>query len=369
MKILYLLPVSSQARYQKRIYALEKFGARSQVMAFERTSYPGKAWKQGFTSLGKIDHSHYFKRLIPFIRAFPLIREKARECTVLYVFGLDMLLLGWIALFGIRTDRKIVYEVGDLREIQLGNSVFSNLVRYLEKLLVKRIYLLVSTSPGFINGFYRGTLGLENFSWQVIENKIDPSAIGDRKKTDLQVVENDKIVIGYFGLIRDQQSWKILKKALALSDGSLEIYVAGLPMNIDTFYEDINSIDGLRYRGPFVSPDELRDMYHKVNITWACYPFQGKKIGNWRYARTNRFYESCFFRKPMIAQKGTLDGAVVREKSLGLCLDLADIEDSVQKLLNLNYQVIQTWKKNVLCLPEDIYLYTDEHEKLFEVLQ
>ncbi len=62
------------------------------------------------------------------------------------------------------------------------------------------------------------------------------------------------------------------------------------------------------YLGPYQAPKDLSFIYSMVDVVWASYPFSDRTtVGNHLYARTNRFYESLYFKKPFIVQKGTAD--------------------------------------------------------------
>ena len=66
------------------------------------------------------------------------------------------------------------------------------------------------------------------------------------------------------------------------------------------------------YRGPFVSPDELPEMYAGVDLVWGAY-LHGES--NARWARSNRYFEAGYFGKPIFAQKGTREGDAVAERA------------------------------------------------------
>ena len=140
-------------------------------------------------------------------------------------------------------------------------------------------------------------------------------------------------------------------------------------MGLPTFFEDVQRSDFLQYQGEYVYPDELSEIHKNADIIWACYPFQESVLGNWNYARTNRFYEACFFKTPIISQSGTLDSQAVDKYQIGLSLDLGEIEESINKVLSLDDQNLNFYRENMYSVPENVYAYTDEHEELYRVLK
>ena len=124
MNILFLMPVVSHVRYQKRRKALEALGLSVTQLAFERPYYSA-AEDINYVSLGKVNHGRYIERLPRLTKAFMKIRTHAKAHEVLYCFGLDMLLLAYLVKLSLNKPVKIIYEVGDIRSILIGTSTKS----------------------------------------------------------------------------------------------------------------------------------------------------------------------------------------------------------------------------------------------------
>lgn len=368
INITFLLPVVSQARYHKRVNELQKLGIKGQILAFERDYYPGKPWPDGYLSLGKIQHENYYKRLVPFVKALPSIIKEARKSDIIYAFGLDTLFLAWLASRFSGRYLKIIYEVGDIRSILLGKSLLSQNLRRLERFLLRHVEILVVTSEAFISGYFHGIQGLMTLRYQVIENKLDENAFSILPSPVSYNKENGGLRIGYFGLIRCRRSWDILKRVTSTSSGQIQLYLRGISMGEQDLDEEARIDPYINYGGPYMAPDDLPSLYRQVDMVWACYPYQGNELGNWRWARTNRFYEACHFQKPMFAQKGTEDGRLVEALELGITLDLADIEGTVDRILHIKPTDIDQWKQNLVALPKEIYTLSNEHEQLVKAI-
>jgi hypothetical protein len=66
----------------------------------------------------------------------------------------------------------------------------------------------------------------------------------------------------------------------------------------------------------------------------------------------------------MLAQVGTQDGEVIERFEIGKCVDLSSVEDSINRILEVKETDIKKWRRNIARIPQSLYAYTDEHERL-----
>jgi succinoglycan biosynthesis protein ExoL len=368
MLVTYLLPVVSQARYRKRITALDALGVAPQIMAFERQYYPGKPWSCGYESLGRIQHGRYGRRVAALLKAVPIVRRRLGDSVACYAFGLDMLLVGWLATRCRTRATRLVYEVGDVRQAFLGCGVRSRLWRLLERQMLWRTDLLVVTSEAYITGYFRDIQRMSGFRYLVIENKLDSRELTALPPADASSdcpASPGGLQIGYFGLIRCRRSWDVLKRVAARSEGRVGVSIRGIPMEMNEAAEEIARTPHVKYGGPYVWPDDLAAMYQGVDMVWAAHYHAS---ANYQWARANRFYEACYFRRPMITQRGTQDAKVVELWGIGKSIDLLAPAEAIDQVLNVSPQDVAQWRKNLLKVPTSIYVQGDEHERLAKSL-
>lgn len=86
-------------------------------------------------------------------------------------------------------------------------------------------------------------------------------------------------------------------------------------------------------------------------------------------AKTTRFYEACYFKKPMITLEGTQDSYYVKEKGIGMVLDLSNIDTAVEQLSRLTLREIEEMIQHYNEVPAPIYTYNNEHEELLNKLE
>lgn len=369
MRVTMLLPKPSHVRYHKRINALREEGIDTRVLSFMRDWYEGKKLPVEIESLGYVEHGHYVKRLISLFKALRRVRMALQGADIVYAFEADMALLGWLASRGMISPPKLVYEVGDIRGVLLENSVLSKVIRTTDAIVLNRSSLLVVTSPAYVTGYFGPIAGIKNLRYHVIENKLDPAYLLPRKVgREAETPTDGPIRVGYFGVLRCKQSWEILRRVAVEGAGRFHITVRGIPMKLPDFEQEARTTPNLVYEGPYVVPDDLPGMYGNVDVVWACYPYQGDKPANWKWARTCRFYESCYFQRPLFTQQGTEDARIVEERNIGTSFDLSRVDESVARILRLSADELVRWKQNALNLPDELSTYTDEHQRLAEIL-
>jgi succinoglycan biosynthesis protein ExoL len=161
-------------------------------------------------------------------------------------------------------------------------------------------------------------------------------------------------------------------EALALErPDDVEIVVAGY---IQDFLHSLNipgrieELANVTYLGEFRSPDDLPSLYSDIDILWGCYPYPDSDDHNWRWARTNRFYESCFYQKPIIALRDSGDALVVEQHDIGPIVHGPDIGTAVEALSKITRDDLTRWQENISKLPRDVYVYTHEGEELATLL-
>lgn len=361
VKTVCLLPVASDARIQRRLTAFARFGVEPTVLAFDRPYYPGKPIAGGYESLGRAEHGRYFSRLVPMVSALPKVRTACATADVVYAFSLDLLALAWLATRAMRRKPRFVYEVADIHPTLVGRGLRASIMRAVERKLLSAASLLVVTSEAFITGFYKNVQGITNLRYQLVENKpeLAPSSVSTTRASRKA---QDHLTIGYFGVIRCERSWRVLRRLADQSQGRIRIYLRGVPLNIPNFEAEAVASSWIEYGGPYVAPDELQAMYDRVDLVWIAHRVDEDNSLLWN--RTNRFYESCAFQRPMIAQAGTQDGAVVLERGLGPSIDLAEPESVVDRVMSLCAQDIERWRSNVSRLPRSVYQENGEHAQL-----
>jgi succinoglycan biosynthesis protein ExoL len=367
LRILTVLPVLGQPRDSKRIDMLVSLGFDVSVAAFNRAYHSGRVPSRPTQIIGTISHGKYLQRIGRLITALPKLRRAMRGRDIVYASSPDMALLAMIA--GVFMGKKFILEVGDVREIQTAEGLKGRLVRIVDRVLTNRCSLLVVTAVGFLDNYYRNWLR-SDVPAIVVENKIEASLTSARPEAVRGSLPQGRpfidrpLRIGYFGLLRCQWTWDVLKAFALKHPKDVEIVMAGYPMEPADIAEQAKSIPNVIYSGEYKSPNDLPRLYGAVDLVWACYKFIGPRDWNLKWARPNRFYESCYFGRPLISRLGSSDSKEVDRLKIGFNIRTHEISEVVAELDSITAEMVEQWRSNSISLPNSLFIYTDEAEKL-----
>lgn len=368
LTILSALPVLGHPRDSKRIDMLLDGGFKVSAVAFDRNYHNARNPSCKIKILGVVEHGKYVSRIFKMARVLPLFRKEIKKCDVIYASGPDMALLSYISGMGLK--KPIILEVGDIRKIQVDKGLKGFLMRCLDKFIVNKSAMLVATTDAFIDNYYRKWLGTKTPA-MVIENKLErkiKSNLNELVEVEENVYTDYHLKIGYFGVLRCDWSWQILKELAISEKDKFEIVIAGVSM----LKEDITNIakeyDNIKFLGSYNSPQDLSKLYAKVDLIWGCYPSPNVIDKNWRWAqlicRSNRFYESCNFKRPIISMEGSGDAKVIEKFNIGKIIKNKEVNNALKVVSDISLKDVSVWKRNMFNLPEEVYVHTNEAEEL-----
>jgi succinoglycan biosynthesis protein ExoL len=371
MKMIFISNNWADAHQQIRLHALSNMGFPIIALAVFRDYYPSHSLLTPIR-LGNMAHATYSKRISVYFQLFKQLICHTKRKDFIYVYGFDLMLITLIFKTISGRKCKIVYEIPDIRELFFSPSLSGKIIRWIEKIIIPHIDLLVVTSPDFVSEYFVRLRKISVPQHLVIENKIHPGEIHHvpDELNQTVLIGNKKIRIGYFGVLRCPASLDCL---IELAEkNQFEIILRGIFMPSTSHYENIiRSLDFIHYLGPYKVPDDLFSLYSGVDVIWAAYPFSNKKTGNHVFARTNRFYESMFFKKPCIVQKNTADAGKARLLgNIAIEIDLRNIPETLKTLsAKLNSDNLKSLQNLLYSIPESHYQITTEYKDLAKCLQ
>lgn len=364
LKICFIQPVETQPRFAKRANQFRGLGVQTKILSFRRKYFKSDIDVSNWIDLGQIRKGKYFLRIPVLSRAAIVVRRESRTSDVLYAYGLDCLFLAILANCWRRQNLLVIYEVADVRPIQVGSSISSKIVRWVERLLLKQVAYVVVTSKAYETEYFRKTQKIDKNIFIVLENKVDSSIVKELRKEKF-LVKEEPLRIGYFGLLRCRKTMEFLLKLARGGEGKFEVYIRGFVQDIPCFQEILNSCAEITYEGEYAYPSELPSIYEGVDLVIVAHAHHRV---NTAWARGNRFYESGYFGKPMIAQIGTQDGIEVEECGFGLCIDLEKPEEAVRAVKAIKVTDIIKWKKS-LKAHHNRFCYADEHADFYREMK
>lgn len=370
LSVQFLMSVLGHPRYAKRVDALKKHGFIVSVAAFQRDYHKGRMSDVQTEVLGKLDNGRYLKRAAIFLSSIFRVRKLIYESDIVYAFEPDMAALAIVAAVGLK--KKIILEVGDVRDVFLKSGFLPVVLRMLDKLVASKAELLVVTSEAFLSNYYRQMLGVKTVGI-VMENKLEGMVerINSAKLRSVSdsVTEYDRIKIGYFGVLRCEWSWSILELLATKYPQRFEVILAGKVDISNDLLSKIATFSNISYLGEYKSPDDLPSLYAQVDLVWACYEPLKQGPSNLRWAIPNRYYEALAFGVPLVVREGTVFAEKVNNLNVGLIVGDLTEGETVELINGVSREVLDRWHSNVLDVEPKVYCQMDECACLFDAIR
>lgn len=364
--VLCVLSTIGDTKDSKRVSILKQAGFNVIIGAYKRNNFISRSPERSTWLLGKIEDRKYFKRICVYVHSVFRLRKLVAKSDLIYATSPDLALISLISSFCLQ--KPLVMDIADIREIEVSKSILGKIVRSLDRFVVKRCDLIVVTSQAFIDSFYKKTLKLNIRNSYLLENKVDYN-IPQKSEISLNYENNKKLRIGYFGVLRDNWTIELLTTLLSKYPNDYEVIIAGIDSISNYAIHDLNKqYANFHFLGPYHSPDDLNELYDKIDVMATFYPeseakqnwFEAKKI-----CRSNRFYEACYFRKPIMAFSFSEDGRYVEELGIGITFDNYNIQEAIEKITRvITKQQIKKWEENMQKLPIQTYKFTNESKEL-----
>ncbi len=361
MGVFFLVSRAEHARVWRRISHLEPYFESSLVAAFERTGIPVNH-SHPYVSLGSFTHGKFLARIPLLLRAIRKCIQPVRTSEICYAFGLDLLIFLFLVKCGTGSRAKLVYEVADIHPSLSSTSIRGRIMRFVERVLIRRCCAVVLTSPAFRSGYFAKVQRFVDFRSVVIEHKVAlPEAF--RNEIQFRSPRKSVLVIGYLGEMRSPASFALLTKLAEAGRGSIAVHFHGRfisPIDSEESLRIIESSPYLTYHGPYRSPNDLKRIYTSFDMVWDAY-CEGE---NARWQRTTRFSEACFFKRPLIYNPDTQDGRMAEQLGLGMAMSFDDPDSCIQNALTIDEERLRKWFENFEALPRDLVFYDREYDDL-----
>lgn len=306
----------------KRIAALTDQGWHVTGFTFHRVREKADvppAWED--IHLGTTYNRRYLQRLWAFARCIGVLWMKRAElarCAVIYVVNTDNALLALLGRFFAGSSAPLVLELADIQPAMTGGGLVSRVFRAIERFVLRRTALLVTTSPGFVREYFQPVQGHQGAVF-LLENKVYPSAnLPGSLNADVPSASGSPWTVGCFGAFRCMRSLDLMRGlAEKLGPGKIRFILRGYPAGTiaDDFEKLIGNHPNLTFEGPYNYPDDLAGMYGGIDFNWAF--DESDPNGNSAWLLPNRIYEGGCFGVPAIAGKTTETGRWIERNRTG----------------------------------------------------
>lgn len=333
-KIIFIINSIKQVRCIRRVQEFQDAGYQTEVYAFDRTDDERKVQDIGAKIIGLIQNgSGYFKRMKMMRKAIRSINyERDQHNVIFYLFNFDVA-MAFLSLHYFENP-KYIYEVSDLSELTIQNSLVRQAIIKINKNMMMRALLNVFTSEGF-KDFYT-KIPAEKIV--VIPNRISSSC--PLPEQCQRTVAKSKIRIGFVGIVRFVTTLNFAK-VIAESFPNIELHLYGIISKEDSDALRIESLScsakNIILHGAYESPKDLPYIYKNIDFVLSAYPPTPGVI----YAEPNKLYEAIYFRCPIIVGNRTFLGKKVEKLNIGYVVDAMNADSIYQFLSTLDEKVYQ----------------------------
>lgn len=325
--ILYLAHDLADPAIRRRVLMLKKGGATVTVAGFQRAeNLLCDDLEVRSIVLGKTADARFMQRIGAVTAAAFSMKQKLEGISkpdVVVARNVEMLAPAARAsrLFG--GDLPVVYECLDIHRLLLDEGMKGKLLRGVEGYFGAKAQLLITSSPAFIENYFRPRSNL-NLPTLLVENKVLDLSDHRAVPPQLRPPKSGKPWrIGWFGAIRCRKSLSILADFAHRMDGRVEIVLRGRPAysEFPDFDRRVQALPFVEFHGAYRNPEDLASIYADVQFVWAIDFFEEGLNSNWLLP--NRLYEGSVHGAIPIALKSTETGRFLDARGVGVTLDEA----------------------------------------------
>lgn len=363
------------ARVVKRIAALGDQGWKVLGFTFHRVREKADvppAWEN--IHLGTTYNRRYVQRLWAFVACIGVLwkeRHRMGSCGVIYVVNTDNALLALLGRCFAGKRIPVVLELADVQPAMLGGGAKAKVFRAIERFVLRRISLLVTTSPGFVREYFQPVQQHEGEIF-LLENKVYPSAgLPAAQSVAGPVSGGSPWVVGCFGAFRCRRSLMLMRTLTERFPGKVRFLLRGYPAGTiaDEFHGLLERTSGISFEGPYRYPDDLAGLYGSIDFNWAF--DESDPNGNSAWLLPNRIYEGGCFGVPAIASRETETGRWIDSHQAGWTL-AEPLEETLAAFFeNLKAADWQRTRDGCAAIPREEFTgdsdYADLSEKLVEL--
>jgi len=280
------------------------------------------------TRVISVDFSHgLFRRVLSllriFVTVFRLLRSSVKTTGYVMSSTFDTLLLVRCAF--LPRSVSIRHQVRDLHRLQLIDSPVARLVQAMERVLVRKVDLLIISSQGFYDAYYKMFYGGE----KVLLENMPPRATWEGFKP----LSPPIFTVGFVGIMRYADSiFKLIDVIDSVNTCDTPIRCAFFGGHMGDLLE--RARDRVRdpgiflFEGVFDYAADIKRIYSKISVVYAVYD---KDDPNCMLAMPTKYYEAILSKTPILVAKNTHIAKVVEELGIGIGVDVND--DSLSQAL------------------------------------
>ncbi len=321
-RLAYFVHDVADAAVRRRVRMIQAEGVAVTVIGFRRRATPLESVDGArVVDLGQTGDGRFVQRIFAILRtmtAFGAVRAAVADADVIMARNLETLVLAARASRG----RRLVYECLDIHRLLLTDGALPALVQRVERTALRKVDLIVTSSPRFADAYFRERRGL-NTPVLLVENKRPmrdaATSVALAENAAPPATPGPPWIIGWFGMLRCTRSLVMLAALAAASNGRIEVLVAGIPSDAEftDFAETIAGMPGMTFVGRYAAAD-LPALYGRVHFAWAIDYFEEGLNSAWLLP--NRLYEALGHGAVPIALADVETGAWLARHRVGMVI-------------------------------------------------
>lgn len=309
--------------------------------------------------LGKTQDGAFLQRICQVFTGAGLAIDaetELRAADIIYARNLDMLACAFLAKRKLKLTTPVVYECLDVHRLLVRQDPIGFVLRRIEHALLKRCHALVVSSPGFVDHHFRPRYGIEDAI--LVENRMTAGMEYGMRPTSLGASPGQPLRIGWFGILRCSRSLDLLTAIADALGDKVEVVLRGRVSGVEIpdFHARIAGYSNVLFEGAYKAPEDLTEIYEKVDIVWAGDFMEAGYNSVWLLP--NRLYEGGFYAVPPIAPAGTQTAKWIADHACGFKV-AEPLQETLPDLINMladNHDAILQKRENLLNLPDDMFV-------------
>ncbi|WP_096786084.1 glycosyltransferase [Rhodobacter sp. CZR27] len=352
MRILYLAHDLDDSAIWRRAAMLRAGGATVQLAGFRRRAGP---LPEEAILLGRTADARMTQRAASVVKAAAGLGRSLAEAArpdVILARNLEMLALA-VRAKALWPGCLVVYEVLDIHRLMLGDSLRARAMRAIERRLLRRAGLVLTSSPGFINEYFQ-PFQQTRAPIRLVENKCFYPQ-GAMPPAPLRRAVTAPITIGWFGILRCAWSLDCLDRITRQQPGRYRVILRGKPAldQMPDFHDRVADNPDLHFGGAYRNPEDLEAIYGEVHLSWLIDRFDAGKNSDWLLP--NRLYEGCRHHAVPVALAGTEAANFLADLAIGLTVPDATTDEVARLLDRLDPAGVERLREAVAAVPGSVW--------------
>lgn len=225
-------------------------------------------------------------------------------------------------------------------------------MRAAERILLKDTDLVLVSSPGFSREYFADAQP-DGPPVHLVENRVVTRGLADTVASPVRPAAraDDRIVLGWFGILRCRASLVCLDAVTRRRPGRFRIMMRGRPAldEIPDVHARVAANPDFDFGGSYAYPDDLPRIYGAVDLASLIDRYDAGRNSAWLLP--NRFYESGMVGVPPVALSGTEVAREMARLDIGLFVDSIDPGDVARRLAAVTSERLEELRRRQRAVP------------------